>query len=240
MQTEVRFPESRHLLSLREEQVRLTQQRILDTFESELLSEGYSSVSMRSVAKRAGISVPTVYRYYQNKEALLVALLDATTDEARFDPFAILASSDDPVEIVASLIKTTWDINERKPGRMKALVQALSISEAKGSAHDEGFKRLAFRAKEALAPLSFLPPEELRKLQAVIALMISPMTWYSLRFGHGLPLDVAKSIVMDTVKASIDAALTRAGDRRANGKSAGLDRSKDAIRERFEKARKEL
>src|SRR5205085_3398286 len=78
-----------HIPTLREEQVRLTQQRILDTFESELMTNGYANTSIRSVARHAGMSVPTVYRYYANKEALLVALMEASEDEAGFNPFGI-------------------------------------------------------------------------------------------------------------------------------------------------------
>src|SRR5690349_17809050 len=87
-----------HIPTLREEQVRLTQQRILDTFESELMNNGYANASIRSVARNAGMSVPTVYRYYANKEALLVALMDASEAEAGFNSFGILASTEDPLE----------------------------------------------------------------------------------------------------------------------------------------------
>src|SRR5437870_2441826 len=113
-----------HIPTLREEQVRLTQQRILDTFENELMSNGYANVSIRSIARRAGMSVPTVYRYYANKEALLIAIMDASEAEVGFNPFSILAATQDPLEAVTKLLDGMWEQIERHPGRTKAVLQA--------------------------------------------------------------------------------------------------------------------
>src|SRR3954452_104428 len=101
--------------SLREEQVRLTQQRILDTFESELIKNGYAEVSIRSIAKRAAISVPTVYRYYPNKQALLMALMASSSPEASFDYVGILSQDLEPMETITRLLDELWDVNERQP-----------------------------------------------------------------------------------------------------------------------------
>src|SRR3954464_11612198 len=124
--------------TLRQEQVQLTQQRILDTFESELAQHGYVNVSVRAVAKSAGISVPTVYRYYANKEAMLTALLDAAEAEQGFNPFAVLASTHDPLEALTRLLDGLWAVAERRPGRVIASVQALVPSEDDTESTGEG------------------------------------------------------------------------------------------------------
>lgn len=42
---------------------------------------GYHGATMRSIAQRAGMSVPGVYHHYQDKQQLLVKVLDLTMDE---------------------------------------------------------------------------------------------------------------------------------------------------------------
>src|SRR5947208_15677715 len=110
------------IMTLRQDQVQLTQQSRLNAFEAELLEKGYADASIRAVAKRAGISAPTVYRYYPNKEALIVALIDASEAEQRFDPFSVLASTQDSIDAISKLLDGMWDVNERRPGRANAVM----------------------------------------------------------------------------------------------------------------------
>lgn len=59
--------------ALREEQALATRGRILDA-AAEVLYRGVASLSIPAVAKEAGVSVPTVYRYFGTKAALLASL----------------------------------------------------------------------------------------------------------------------------------------------------------------------
>lgn len=52
-------------------------QHALDAF----YAHGYHGASMRSIAQRNGVAVPTLYHYHQSKEAVLVALLDEAAHE---------------------------------------------------------------------------------------------------------------------------------------------------------------
>ncbi|WP_240505330.1 TetR/AcrR family transcriptional regulator [Nocardia mangyaensis] len=45
---------------------------------------GYHGATMRSIAQRAGMSVPGVYHHYRDKHDLLVRALDLTMDERRW------------------------------------------------------------------------------------------------------------------------------------------------------------
>lgn len=203
------YPQTLEMPSLREEQVRLTQQRILDTFESELLERGYADISIRSVAKRAGISVPTVYRHYPNKEALLLALMESTQDEKGFNYFAILADPGDPVETVLKLLDGLWDVNEQRPGRTKAILHAIAAPGEGGTTSNQAVseivKRFAFMARNALVSLDYLPEDELRKLEAVVALLISRPAWERLRYGHNMPRELAQDAVAEALRVTIDA-----------------------------------
>ena len=62
----------------REAQAAATRERILDA-TIEILGDGLADLTVPAVAKRSGLSVPTVYRYFGDKEALV----DAAADHVR-------------------------------------------------------------------------------------------------------------------------------------------------------------
>lgn len=52
-----------------------TRQKLLDAARAIAAAEGYEGVTVRSVAKRAGVSAPTAYQYFTSKDHLLVDVL---------------------------------------------------------------------------------------------------------------------------------------------------------------------
>jgi AcrR family transcriptional regulator len=52
-----------------------TRRRLLDAGRALAVTEGYDGVTMRGVAKRAGVSAPTAYQYFASKDHLLVDVL---------------------------------------------------------------------------------------------------------------------------------------------------------------------
>ncbi|TWE11660.1 TetR/AcrR family transcriptional regulator [Rudaeicoccus suwonensis] len=76
---------------------------ILQASLAEFVEHGYDGTSVRNIAGRLGVTVPALYYHYENKQALLVALLEramdlvdshtrAAADEAGADPVARLAA----------------------------------------------------------------------------------------------------------------------------------------------------
>lgn len=59
---------------LREAQAEATRQRILDAL-AEVMADGVDALSVPAVAKRAGVSVGTVYRHFGDKAGLVRALI---------------------------------------------------------------------------------------------------------------------------------------------------------------------
>ena len=54
--------------------------RILEAAELEFDEQGYAGASMRSIVRRAGTSLGNIYRYYPNKEALFLSIVEPVLD----------------------------------------------------------------------------------------------------------------------------------------------------------------
>lgn len=72
---------------------------------SSFLEFGYHGASMRTIAERAGLSVPGLYHYYAGKQQMLVALLDLTMADLRARSEAALADADGPVQRLALIVE---------------------------------------------------------------------------------------------------------------------------------------
>src|SRR5579863_7445713 len=59
--------------NLREEQTQQTRERILEGL-IKVMANGIAELSIPAVAREAGVSVPTVYRYFRTKKELVEAL----------------------------------------------------------------------------------------------------------------------------------------------------------------------
>jgi len=77
--------------------------RILDAAASLFLEQGYEGLSMRQIAERIGYSATTIYRYYEDKDDLLFAIV--REGFLRFGNALAKAaqSGDDPRERLAAL-----------------------------------------------------------------------------------------------------------------------------------------
>lgn len=67
---------------------------------------GYHGTSVRDIARRAGLTVPAIYYHHENKEALLMALLDRSIEAvlALCDE-ALAAAGDDPEQRFLNLVE---------------------------------------------------------------------------------------------------------------------------------------
>lgn len=75
--------------SRREEQARLTRRRVLDAATAVFLDSGFAGSTVRAIAGRAGVSVPTVELLFGTKGRLLKAAIDVA-----------IAGDDDPVPVL--------------------------------------------------------------------------------------------------------------------------------------------
>lgn len=91
--------------SLERRALRRTELRqvILDAAGELFLEQGYERFSMRQVAERIGYTATTLYRYFDNKDSLVFAVVDRGFEEFGAALVAAAESTDDPVERLREL-----------------------------------------------------------------------------------------------------------------------------------------
>ncbi len=74
------------------------QQEILDVSRKLLIKDGFSKLSMRRIAKNAGVTATSIYIHFRNKDELLLALIDQSIDKLieRLEKAVLLGA--DPIE----------------------------------------------------------------------------------------------------------------------------------------------
>jgi AcrR family transcriptional regulator len=81
-------------------------QRIL-TAAAELVAErGYHDVGISEIAAAAGVTGPAIYRHFDNKSAVLVAMFDRVIDDLTAEAVEIISSGDEPLAMLRSLIRS--------------------------------------------------------------------------------------------------------------------------------------
>lgn len=81
--------------------------RILQMALKEIVAHGYDATSIRSIAREVGVTVPALYYHYENKQALLVALIDRAMGTVLAHAEAALREAgDDPVRRLSALVES--------------------------------------------------------------------------------------------------------------------------------------
>jgi len=68
---------------LRKQFVEARRQEILEAARSVFVAKGCDAASMQDISKAAGVSAGNIYRYFPNKDALIVAVCERCEDEHR-------------------------------------------------------------------------------------------------------------------------------------------------------------
>jgi AcrR family transcriptional regulator len=81
-------------------------QQILEVATRVFARLGYVQASTSEIATQAGISEPTIYRHFENKQALYLAVLEHTTDELLGAWRQIVEAAPDPLSALSRM--STW------------------------------------------------------------------------------------------------------------------------------------
>jgi AcrR family transcriptional regulator len=166
------------MASLREQHAELTRELILRAL-AELLQNGRAGeLSVRDVARQAGVSLRTVYRYFPTREELFGAAAD-WIDWRIFGDVQL----DERVEDLPKLFRHACDRWDEHPG----LAHAMALSQAgRSDLSHWRLKRLAAIRRAVTEVTGDLPEEEKRKAVAVLDYLENVLAWVTMRAVTGL------------------------------------------------------
>lgn len=121
---------------------------ILDIVVEMLDTEGYEAVQLREVARRARVSLATIYKRYPTRDELIVAALEGWMDANRYARLPSLIEDLPGDSIYADLMhvmRTIFEPWERHPLMLRSYFQARS---------GPGGKRLIQRGVDAVVPVA--------------------------------------------------------------------------------------
>jgi AcrR family transcriptional regulator len=181
--------------SIREENAQRVRQRIAEAVAEHLEAHGMDGLTLPAIARRAGISVATIYRYHPTREALLEAYTDWLRAQLRIPSFAIT-----PATLPDSVANAFASFD-----RIRSAVRAqLALPAARESFRHVRAQRLA-ALEEGLEPLlSGRSPEEQRQVLAVLAVLTGAPAWALMSDDYGLNGEQAGQAAAWAVRVLLD------------------------------------
>jgi AcrR family transcriptional regulator len=120
--------------SRRQAQVRATRLRIIEAAKALFIADGYPATTLEAVAEEADTSLPTLYRLFSSKPALLKAVLDvsfgADDQPVAFGdrPEVQAARAElDPQALITAFARIGRDFMERSSAIMRVLATAAQV-----------------------------------------------------------------------------------------------------------------
>ena len=109
--------------------------RVVETAMYMAAEGGYEAVQMRAVAEQAGVSLGTIYRYFNGKDDLLLAGLAGWVTLLRRQIEADPVEGDTPEERLANVLAMAAQAADGAPVLLSALVTALSTTDPAAGEH---------------------------------------------------------------------------------------------------------
>jgi AcrR family transcriptional regulator len=111
----------------RQERSRLTVEAILEAAAHVFERHGYAAGTTNRIAERAGVSIGSLYQYYPNKDAVLVALVGRHIDEGVAALWPLLEElHDDPPPLavgIRRLVEAMVDLHRERPALHRVLFE---------------------------------------------------------------------------------------------------------------------
>lgn len=157
---------------LRERQAEQTREIILQALAEQLAEGGLADFNIPAVARRADVSVRTIYRYFPTRDALLAAVgdwielrligvaLPVTADEIADSAEQAFASFEEHAQLMLAQIESELGRAVRGPGR-KRRIEAYSSALRDTTAH--------------------LDPAAARAATAIVSYLAGSLAWKTLR-----------------------------------------------------------
>jgi len=158
------------------------------------LAEGYDATGMAHIARAAGVAPNTLYWYFDDKDALLITLLDELVAEALAEYAGVQALPLDEqllwllakFDAAPGMVSTVHarlavspglrEWHERFHAMVEALVMALLAAHGVPEAERQPAARIAMFVVEGLLSHHAGPPDERKTIAALLAARMLPAT----------------------------------------------------------------
>ena len=180
--------------------------RILDATAQVLTARGYDGLSTNRVAEQAGVSIGSLYRYFEDKEQLVEQLRRRVNDELLVELTESMIRSVElaPYDGTRSVLVTLVDGLERNRGVMAALIDGVPMG-SQANRLPEVERQLAQFARLGVASrLPGLPREE---VEARLYLAMGMTLNACLRIALERPPELDRERLIDLVASMLLAGL---------------------------------
>lgn len=126
-----------------------TKERILDAAMRLLDTGGPSAVTLRAVGSAAGISQSAPYRHFEDKRALLEAMVRANLDQMKAALEKASRNAPSPFGALEQAVRQYFDFARRFPVRYRFLFEVSREDTALGSEARQAFEALAVLVRAA-------------------------------------------------------------------------------------------
>jgi AcrR family transcriptional regulator len=93
---------------------------IIDVVGDLLDNEGYEAVQVRTVARRAGVSLATIYQLFGTREQLIASALERWMDVNAYEALSAPEPGESPYETLVRVLRTVFEPWEQHPRMLKA------------------------------------------------------------------------------------------------------------------------
>ncbi len=100
-------------------------EQLLDTAVNLFATRGYGGATTAELAKAAGVTEPIIYRHFDSKKALFIAVIDRTSEVITHTWERHLRTAADPAERLRRLIGSNPMVSDRGRGIYRVVLQAM-------------------------------------------------------------------------------------------------------------------
>jgi AcrR family transcriptional regulator len=179
-----------------------TRATILVAAQSEFADKGFDRVSMRGIAKAAGVDPSLMYHYFGSKDDVLLASLDVPFDPRQVIPALTRDGVAGLGDRIASRFLAIWD----DPANQARLVTVVRASMSSAAAQDLLTNGVARMVLGPIREVIATPEAELRTSYVASQLLGLAVTRYVLRLEPlaSAPSEVVSAAVGPTLQRYLD------------------------------------
>ena len=183
--------------SRRQRQAAATRQDILSAARRLFADNGYVATSMAAIAREADTAVQTIYDSVGPKSAIILALLEATEEEAGVGPFRLqLAEAQDSHEMIRLYVALTRQFMERCGDVVTAMMSAAptepDVAAVWQVAKQNHLTGASFVSERLVRMHALRPDVASEEAATTLSVLTWSTTWRQLTEDHGLSFDDAE------------------------------------------------